>query len=102
MKEIEKHETVKQLKKEGFWIAMSGCFFSVLSGSFFAIEYINYGLMCLTVAIVLFCMCLLVAVKIHSRYTQELILKINGKKWEDYCDCDECKAQRNLDKGVGK
>lgn len=94
MTDREKHETAKNLKKEGFWFAIIGSLSAIVSGGFFFLGEFGYGLICLVMALILFFMSLLVAIKIHARYTQLLILKLNNKTWEDSCDCYECVQRR--------
>ena len=96
MKDKERHLTIKEMKKDGFSLGMIGFVIGMISGVFFFFNVTNYALLLLTATIILFFMALLVAVKLHGRYNQELLLKINGKKWEDYCPCSECLAQQKI------
>lgn len=99
MKEKESHSTIKEMKRDGFYLAITGFIFIVLSCSLFLLDQINFGLLCLSVSVLLFFMSLLVGIKIHGRYVQELVCKINNKTWEDFCNCPKCKAQHNLRSG---
>ncbi len=97
MKNKEKHSTIKEMKNEGLILCLSASVITILTGSFFFFGDINYGLTSLSASIILFVMGLLVAIKIHSRYGQELLLKINGKTWEMFCSCDYCLALQKQD-----
>lgn len=34
---------------------------------------------------------------LDKRRMEEFICKVNGKNWEDFCNCEKCKAQQSLD-----
>lgn len=95
MKNQEKHSTVQGMRTDAL-IIFCICFISaVIAGSFFVTDEINYGLLVSLITLVSGIMLVIIAVKIHSRHVQELLLKINGKTWEEYCLCDYCLSQRN-------
>ena len=50
----------------------------------------NYGLAVLAGGLILGLMGLLVAIKLHGRYVQNLILLLNNKTFEETCDCKSC------------
>ena len=94
MTDKEKHGTIKRMKNEGVIFGSMGLIIIALACAFFVLDQFDFGLISLSISVFLFFMCLLVAIKIHARYTQVLILKLNNKTWEDLCDCYECVQKR--------
>ena len=55
---------------------------------------VAYGIAMLVATLVWAMTTIMIQVKLHARYTQELILKINCKGFYEYCECNSCTAAR--------
>ncbi len=92
--EHEKSVTIKVLRKDLFRLLTIGVISAVFSCMLFFLGIIGYGLISFAVcAISLFFSCM-TCIKLHARYTQEIILDLTNSKRENFCLCEECSSKR--------
>lgn len=91
----EKHETTKEIVQSTLLVVYFGIGALILSMVLFLFDFLNYGMVSLTLMIFFFFVGLLGASKIYSRHVQELLLKMHNKKWDDYCECYDCLLKRH-------
>lgn len=88
------HETTKELQREASWTFV--LFIGLLIGGLVGFVLINssFAVPLFALSSVFGFVTIIITIKIHTRYVQELLCKINNKKLLDYCECDFCKLAR--------
>jgi len=87
------HKTTKQVRTALLSSVAVTLVIAVMSLILFTWSVV-FGLAMFVAVIVWAMTTLMIQIKLHARYTQELILKIHGKGFYEYCECDSCTAAR--------
>lgn len=106
---FKQHETKQNMKVASSMFLIFSVIGFLASVIFFTQNEFMNGLIFLSIMIMMAIFTKQTDDDLNKRSLEEFICKMNGKKWEDYCSCEKCKAQQtfhnessNLDNVGGK
>ena len=88
------HETTKEIKNNCEVLIVAFFITLIFDAVFVGFGFIMYAAIISILAAAFGFFGIIFVIKIHNRYANELLCKINNKKLLDYCECDFCKLAR--------
>lgn len=86
------HETTKEIRTNCELFIFAFSITLIIDAVFIGLGFVMYAAMISILAVAFGFFGIVCVIKIHNRYTMELLCKIHDKKILDYCECDFCKS----------